>query len=182
MLLVPTLALAGYSVDVNSVPDLKGRVRTLAIAPGSCPPGVDCLWLEDKLRDAVADHRSAGVMFVLSARQVREKMFALGIDAVDADARAKLAEAMSLDAFVIPIVQFSGMKSSGAVGTVTGSVFGIAQTEIAKGAVELLIVEPKSGAVLMKGIGYGDSGWKAEKGVLLSMFKKMLSRAFSTTP
>jgi len=97
-------ASARYSVNVNVVPGLMERVHTIAIAPGDCTPGIDCLWLEEKLFAELAMHRE---LRVIPARDVRARMFELKLDELNDQSRVALAEKLGADAFLVPIIQHS---------------------------------------------------------------------------
>lgn len=165
---------AKYSVEVHSVPDFKQLVHSVAIMPALCPPDLDCLWLEKRIAEHLDTYRG---VTVVPAERVRAMMFEMGVEHLDQSARAALSEKLKVDAFAVPLVEHSESQSSGMVGFWVGSTVGMVDTSVIKGKVELLIVQAGSGTVLVKGIGYGKSGSRTDKGTVFEIFRRIIQKA-----
>ncbi len=182
VLLVPFIlgtlpAFGGYSVDISSVPDFRESIRVVAMAPGTCPDDIDCLWIEERVGNQMSLYKG---ITVIPAKQVRDVMFALKIEHLDEQNRAILADKLGADSFAVSIIQHAGTKSSGAVGFWTGYSVSMIESEVAKGTVQLLIVKASSGEVLMKGIGHGESSLRTGKGVVFNIFRRIIDKALGS--
>lgn len=171
-----TPALARYSAQVQQVPDIKQRVKTVAIAPMTCPAGIDCLWLEGKIAEHLASYK---LFRVIDAERVRQVLFELGARRLDETTPASLLEKLGADALVLATVAGAGTKSEGAVGVFTGSSVVMAPQEVKHGNVEVEFIAA-DGGILLQGIGAGTSGneLKSEKGVVFTSFKALFEKAF----
>lgn len=177
VLTMTSLAIAGYRIDVTRLPGATANIKTIAVSPAACPVDVDCVWVEQKLLE---DLRTYHPFRVLSASAVRQAMLELEIEKIDDEARVKLAEKLGADAFLVPVVRHGGKESQGTVGFWTGNMFFAGSDDVAQGSVELLLIRADTGKAVVKGIGFGESEWHGEKGVIAKTFRKILAQAFST--
>jgi hypothetical protein len=168
---------AGYTIELNSVPNYRQEFSKVAMAPCDCPEDVDCLWLERRLGEQIGLYKG---ITVVPAQRVREVMFQLGLQQLDEKSRTQVSEKLDVDSFAVAIVQHSGSQASGMVGFWAGSTIGMSQTAIVKGKVEFLIVRATSGEVLVRGIGYGESEWRTDKGVLWNIFRRIIHKALKS--
>lgn len=167
---------ASYSAQVQQVPDLKQKVKTIALAPMNCPEDLDCLWVEDELAQTIASYK---LFNVVRTEQVRQALFQLGAKSVNDDNRAAVLKQLGADAMVFATVGSAGTKTDGAVGVFTGASVVVAPRKIKHGNVELAVVA-SDGQLLLQGLANGTSrnGFKSEKGVVLTAFKSILEKAF----
>jgi len=170
-------AQAGYNVRANVVQGALDTVHSIAVGPGVCPADFDCLWLERKLEEQLQGY--SRFAFVPTDR-VRQAMLELGIDHLDDGSRVRLAETLRVDAFLVPVIGHSGKESAGAVGIWTGYTFVMADSSVAKGNVELILLGAADGKTLFKGSGFGESEWRTGKGVALKIVREILIKTFGS--
>ena len=170
-----SLVMAGYKIDVTKLPGATDGIETIAISPAVCSADVNCVWVEQKLFEDLAAYRQ---FRVVSASAVRQAMLELAIEKIDDQARIRLAEKLTADAFLIPIVRHGGKESEGAVGFWPGNMFYMGSDEVSKGSVELVLMKADTGKTIVKGVGFGESEWYGQKGVIAKTFRKILAEAF----
>lgn len=78
-LLASASAHAAFNVQVNAVHGLVERVKLVTVMPMACPATVDCLWIEDRLRQGLIRLAS---LRVVAASRVRHVMFEMEIETV----------------------------------------------------------------------------------------------------
>lgn len=176
LLFLATGTFAKVTVDVQKAADLEEVVETVALLPATCPPHIDCIWMDDRLAEEFGKHAP---FRVISARQVKQTLFDLGIAAVGESTRAAVLEKLDADALVVPIVMHSGKESEGEVGVVSGPTMVLVPDEKKIGRVSLTILAP-DGRQLLRGEGHARSGndLKKESGMILMTFRKLLEEAF----
>ena len=135
----------------------------------TCPAGIDCLWIESKLAEALRGFKSFSV---IDAERVRQVLFELGASQVTPENLAAVNEELGTDALFFALV---GSTSSGAVGVMVGTSLIMVPDEVKHSGVEVRWVAP-DGTTLLQGIGSGTSGnvYKSGKGVVLTTFKAVL--------
>lgn len=176
--LLATIVLAGYDVQVNTVPDFLKDVDTVAVVPMTCPSRVNCISAET---DLVQELQKYGKFTVIPAERVRQAMLEAEIKEIDDSTRSTLAERLHADAFLLPVITESGTESQGGVGVWTGYTLTMVDSQVAKGNVQLLLIASKSGKILMQGAGFGESEWRSKKGVLRKVFQSILAKAFGSS-
>lgn len=177
LLVLATAASAKVTVDVQQATDLEDVVESVALLPARCPVHIDCIWMDDRLAEEFAKHAP---FQVISARQVKQALFDLGIAVLDDSTRAVVLEKLDADALAVPVVMHSGKESEGAVGVVSGPTVVVVPDEKKTGRVSLTILAP-DGRQLLHGEGHARSGndLKKERGVILMTFRKLLREAFA---
>lgn len=164
------------TVDVQKSAELEATVKTVAMLPATCPSHIDCLWIDDRLAEEFGKRTP---FRVVTARQVKQLLFELGVAAVDDSSRATVLERLHADALVVPIVMHSGKESEGTVGVWSGPTMVLVPDEKKTGRVALAIYGT-DGRQLLRGEGYARSGndLKKERGVILMTFTEILKEAF----
>ena len=175
--LLAPIVLAGYDVQVNTVPDFLKDITVVAVVPATCPPRVNCISAESDLAQELQKY---GKFTVIPAERVRQAMIEAEIKQIDDTTRFTLAEKLHADAFLLPVIAESGTESQGGVGVWTGYTVTIVDSQVAKGNVQLLLIASKSGKTLMQGTGFGESEWRSKKGVLRKVFHSILAKAFGS--
>ncbi len=194
--------LAGYNVEVTTVRDFRKGIKSVAVLPADCVADVDCLWVEAKLTEHLSKYKS--LVFVPPSR-VKQVMLEKGISKLDETGRRKLATALEVQAFLVPIVgvaksvdgvlsygpAFQAPHSGGMVLTPPdGSPPGVVRdfvdgpplppasaTDATTAYVALLLVAADSGQVLLEGHGVGRSMWRTHKGTVVQIFREVLNKA-----
>jgi hypothetical protein len=174
LLMVPAISW-GYSVEVNKVADFPRSFETLAILPASCPPAVDCLWVESLIAGKLVERG----LDVVPAAVVRQWMFDSGIKEVTPENRKILAEKLGADAFVVVVVDSMTSETSGSTGVFIGNVFTSAASKRSSGSVQLAVVAADSGKTLMEATGFGESTARPKRGVIGKTFNQIFDRAFN---
>jgi hypothetical protein len=169
----------GYDVQVTASPEIRSTIMAIAVIPVSCPRDVNCVWIERALLD---DLRQYPEFTVVSTSRVREVMLALGVETIDNAARTALADALKVDAFLVPVVGHSGTESQGAVGIWTGTTVIMTDSSVSKGSVELHLLRASDGKALLRGSGFGESEFRSGKGVVRKVFRQILREAFGSPP
>lgn len=169
-------AQAGYSVDVNTVPDFLKSAGTIAVLPPICPADVDCVWLTKKVEDELTPYKH---LKVVGPEKVGQAMFGLGIEQVGERERAPLARKVGADSLLVILVGHSDTVTKGHTLYSTGNfMWASAPARYAKGGLEVSLVSAETGKVLMKGKGFGETGMRKQKGVLRKIFQKIIKEAF----
>lgn len=166
---------AGYSVKVNSVPNLLHAAGAIAVLPATCPPQVDCVWLDAKVAKELARYTQ---LKVIDTDAVTQVMFNLGIDSVGPEHRAQLSKSLGVDSLLMVRVGHSEVTKEVTGYKSTGYRVRAITEKIAKGTLEVSIVSTKTGKPLMKGKGFAESEFRGGKGVLGKTFQKILRKAF----
>lgn len=167
---------AGYNIQVNKVSDFGSSFLRIAVLPAATADGIDPLWVEELLFGKLVSRR----IRVIPVGRARQAMFDLGISTLTSENMRALAESLHVDAFIIPTVGGVGKESAGAVAIpLYGGGAIAAPIEINRGSIELSIVAAETGKVLMHGVAGGESGWRSTKGVVGTMFDKILDRCFT---
>lgn len=174
-LLIAALDVHAYSVSVNKVPEFEKSFLKLALLPGSGPTGFDTIWLDDLLLQKLA----ARSVPVTPANVVRQAMFELELKELTAEGRARLAEKLDVDAFIVAVVDAAATENSGTVGLFAAGIFTAIPSERNTGSVQLAIVSATSGKVLMQGSGHGQSELRSKRGVIGKTFDRILDQVFT---
>ena len=158
---------------VNLAPDFGQRATTIkkiAIVPiDPCPAALECSAVEQQL---FIEFRAAWSLRMVQAWQTRQKMFELGIGSLDAETKARLAEALSVDGFLVPTVPYIGVKQQGAA-----LVLPAGQAPEAR--VELLFVPVDSDLPLFRGTNQGQgTTMHSAEGLVKRLLKGILQKIF----
>lgn len=174
-------SFAGSEVRVTMEPDFLDGVRTIAVLPTVDNTGEEVcsgFWgnsKESRTRSAChkIDRKLAKALSqgdtptIVSASTVREAMLANQITAIEErESRLRLAEIVGAQAFLIPLVQESGMEIGSGPGIPVpdphnhgnaGAIRWVSTGQPATAHVELLLVSAESGERLMRGTGRGEA-------------------------
>jgi len=173
LLSLSTTTMAGYDIQVNAVADFLKDIIVVAVVPATCPPHANCISAE---ADLVEELQKYTKFAIVPPDRVRQTMLEAGMKQIDDATRVDLAERLHADTFLLPVVTESGTESQGAVGVWSGSVMTMVDSQVSKGGVQLTLIASKSGKVLMQAAGFGESEWRAKKGVLRKVFQSILTK------
>lgn len=173
LLLGTAPAPAGYSVNVSTVPGFLNSAGTIAVIPPACPPNVDCIWLNNKVNDELARYTK---LKVVDSKKVGQAMMGLGITEVGKDNFSTLAQQIGADSLLMIIVGHSGYKTGGFSNYSGTQGVGVWGQMSSSGALTVSLVSAETGKLLMKGEGFGETGWQDQRGVLRKIFRRSSSK------
>ncbi len=176
ILLAGGLALSGFDVQVVKTTYNLADLELVAVLPPACQAAVNCTWIEKRLDEDLY----AGKYFAhIPSSRVRQEMLELDIQIWDDEARELMAESLGVTAFLLPVITVAGHGGSGgSVGVYSGGIgvsgFGSSST----GGAELVFIRASDGKEIIHGEGFGKSGFRSQKGVVLKIFRRILKDAF----
>jgi len=116
---------------------------------------------------------------MIPAEKVKAAMFEMTIENLDAASMATIATRLNADAVLNLVITGAGKEPEGAgIASTTGGSMFYGSFEIAKAGLEMRIVNPQDGKLLLKGTGYGATDWKSQKGVFSTVMSKLVKKAF----
>jgi len=169
-------ALPGFDVQVVKATYNLADLELVAILPPACRAEVNCTWIEKALDEDL--HVGEHFAFIPASR-VRQEMLELNIKQWDDDARVKMAQSLGATSFLLPVITAAGQGGSGGgVGFYSGGIgvsgFGSSST----GGAELVFIRAGDGKQIIRGEGFGESGFRSQKGVVRKIFRRILAQAF----
>lgn len=175
--LTTVVAMAGdYSIEIYKTPTFPTGIKTVAVLPIIYRGGLDPIWLENCILEEM---KNVKTFKTLPAQEIKSSMFAQGVETIDKLFMTRYANSQKIDAYISVAILAAGKESEGsAIATSMGGMTFAGSFQMCSAGLDIRFLDPQDGKVLMKGIGFGETDWKDQKGVVSTVIQKFVKKAF----